>query len=268
MSIDMADVNGTRIHYEITGAGDLLILVHAGIADSRMWEAQIEAFSRRYRMVRYDMRGFGGTPPVAGPYSHHADLRGLLDHLGIERASFVGCSLGGAVVLDFALAYPDATAALVLVCSAVGGFVPDLEPPVEWEELVAADDAGNLDLVSELEVRIWVDGPGQDPDRADPEIRNLIREMNLIALRNEAKGLGEAVEIEPPAADRLHEIRAPTLVIAAELDQPVAIQRADLLTRNIPGARRITMPGVAHLPNMESPEEFNSIVLSFLAEQR
>lgn len=268
MAIDMADVNGTRIRYEITGEGDPLVLVHAGIADGRMWEPQIEAFSRRYRVVRYDMRGFGGTRPVAGPYSHHADLRGLMDHLGIERASFVGCSLGGAVALDFALSYPEATAALVLVCSAVGGFDTDLEPPIEWEELAAAEEAGDLERVSELEVRIWVDGPGQDPGRADPQIRDLVREMNLIALRNEATGLGEALELDPPAAARLHEVRAPALVVAAELDQPVTMQRADLLARDVPGARRATMPGVAHLPNMESPEEFNDIVLRFLAEQR
>lgn len=262
-----AEVNGASIHYETLGDGDPLVLVHAGIADGRMWNPQMEAFAERHRVIRYDQRGFGETPAVEGPYSHHEDLRGLLDHLGVERASFVGCSMGGATVLDFALSYPEAVASLVLVCSAIGGFDPEMEPPKEWDELVAADEMGDLERVSELEVRMWVDGPERGPDKVASEIRDLVREMNLIALRNEDSGLGEELELEPPAADRLHEIQAPTLVIAGELDQPRTIQGADLLARSIPEARKVVMPGTAHLPNLESPEEFNRIVLDLLAEQ-
>jgi pimeloyl-ACP methyl ester carboxylesterase len=261
-----AFVNGAEIHYEIQGVGDPLVLVHAGIADRRMWDPQLEAFAERYRVIRYDLRGFGETAPVAGPYSHHDDLRALLDHLGVERASFVGCSMGGGVALDFALENPEATAALVLVCSAVGGFEPDLEPPREWDELVEADAAGDLERVSELEVRIWVDGPRRDPEAVDPAVRDLVREMNGIALRNEAAGLGEEVPLDPPAAERLHEVRCPTLVVVGELDQPFAALRADLLTVGVPGARKVTMRGTAHLPNMERSGEFNSLVLEFLSE--
>jgi len=262
-----AEVNGASIYYKTLGEGDPLFLVHAGIADGRMWDPQMEAFSRRYRVIRHDLRGFGKTDLVEGSYSHHEDLRGLLDHLGVERASFVGCSMGGGAVLDFTLSYPERVAALVLVGSAIGGFDPDVEPPKEWNELVAADAAGDLERVSQLEVRMWVDGPGQGQDRVEPEIRDLVREMNLIALRNEASEVGEDLDLEPPAADRLHEVQAPTLVIVGELDQPRTIQGADLLARSIPEARKVVMPGVAHLLNLERPEEFGRIVLDFLAEQ-
>ncbi len=262
------EVNGASIHYETLGDGDPLFLVHAGIADSRMWDAQVETFSRQYRVIRHDMRGFGETPAIAGPYSHHEDLRGLLDHLGVERATFVGCSMGGGAVLDFALSYPERVAALVLVGSAIGGFDPDVERPEEWDELVAADEAGDLERVSELEVRMWVDGPGQGMDRVEPGIRDLVREMNLIALQNEASELGEELDLEPPAADRLPEVQAPTLVIIGDLDQPRTIQGADLLARSIPGVLKVTMSGVAHLPNLEHSDEFNRIVLDFLAERR
>jgi 3-oxoadipate enol-lactonase len=98
-----ADVNGARMYYEVVGEGEPLVLVHAGIADSRMWEAQITAFADRYRVIRYDMRGFGRTQIVEGPFSHHEDLRSLLDFLGLDRANIVGCSMGGGAVLDFAL---------------------------------------------------------------------------------------------------------------------------------------------------------------------
>jgi len=103
-------------------------------------------------------------------------------------------------------------------------------------------------------------------NRVEPEIRDLVREMNLIALQNEASELGEKLDLEPPAADRLHEIQAPTLVIIGDLDQPDVIQGADLLARSIPGAHKVVMPGTAHIPNLEQPEEFNRIALNFVAE--
>jgi pimeloyl-ACP methyl ester carboxylesterase len=123
-----AEVNGATIYYEVVGEGEPLVLVHAGIADSRMWEGQLTAFADRYRVLRYDMRGFGRTAMVEGTFSHHEDLRGLLDFLGLDRAHLVGCSMGGGAVLDFALEYPDRVGNLVLVGSAVGGFRPDFGP--------------------------------------------------------------------------------------------------------------------------------------------
>jgi 3-oxoadipate enol-lactonase len=260
----MAEVNGARIYYEVAGEGDPLVLVHAGIADSRMWEDQFMAFAHRYRVIRHDMRGFGMTAMVEGPFSHHEDLRALLDSLDVERAHLVGCSMGGGAVLDFALEYPDRVGNLVLVGSAVGGFGPDFDPPKEWDEIVAADEAGDLERVSELEVRIWVDGPGRSPGEVGAPVRDLVREMNLIALRNEAAELGEEWEPEPPAADRLPDIQAPTLLIVGDEDQPRVFAAADLLEKELPNTRKVVMHGTAHLPNMERPEEFNRIVLDFL----
>ncbi|HET6884599.1 MAG TPA: alpha/beta fold hydrolase [Rubrobacteraceae bacterium] len=241
-----AEVDDASLYYEILGEGEPLVLLHAGIADRRMWDEQFGAFAERNRVVRYDRRDFGRSALLEGPYSHHDDLRGLLDHLGIERASFVGCSMGGGAVIDFALSNPERARALVLVGSAVSGVESDETPPEEWEELVAADE---LERVSELEVRIWVDGPYRDPGAVDPAVRDLVREMNLIALQSEASGLGE--------------IRASTLVVA--LDRPEIVARSGLLAHSIPHAQRILMDGTAHLPNMEMSGEFNQAVLKFLA---
>jgi len=263
-----AEVNGAKLHYEVAGGGDPLVLVHAGIADGRMWGAQMDAFSEHFRTVRYDMRGFGASPAVAGPYSHHADLRALLDALEIERASFVGCSMGGATVIDFALENPERVRALVLVGSAIGGFEFDEEPPEEWEELVAADERGDLERVSELEVRMWVDGPRRGPEAVDPAVRDLVREMNLIALQNEALQLGEELEPDTPAASRLHQLRAPTLVLVGDEDRPRTLAAADLLEKELSNAQKKVIAGTAHLPNMERPEEFNRLVLGFLRNAR
>ncbi len=259
-----ADVNGARIGYEISGEGEPLVLVHAGIADGRMWDTQIDAFSRRCRTIRYDLRGFGRSPMVPGPYSHADDLHALLDALEVDRAVLVGCSMGGGAVIDFALENPERARALVLVGSAISGFEFDEGPPEEWEELVAADEAGDLERLSELEVRMWVDGPRRGPDAVDPAVRDLVRGMNLIALKNEAMQLGEELEPERPAASRLSGIHAPTLVIVGDEDRARILAAADLLEGELPDARKTVVAGTAHLPNMERPEEFNRLVLDFL----
>lgn len=263
-----AEVNGAKLFYEIEGEGDPLVLVHAGIADNRMWEGQVETFARLYRVIRPDLRGFGRSPMVPGPYSHPDDLRALLDYLGVDRASFVGCSMGGAAVLDFALENPGRVEALVLVGSAISGFEFDEEPPEEWDGIVAAGEAGDLERVSELEVRMWVDGPRRGPDAVDPAVRDLVREMNLIALENEAAQLGEELEAGVPAASRLSAIHAPTLVLVGDEDRPRTLAAAVLLERDLPYVRKTVMSGTAHLPNMERREEFDRLVLGFLRDLR
>lgn len=260
-----ARVNGASLYYDVTGGGEPLVLVHAGIADRRMWDGQLEAFGELYRAIRYDMRGFGRSEAPAGAaFSHHEDLRGLLDFLGIERAILVGCSIGARTVIDFALAHPGRVRALALVCPTVSGFEAGEEPPEEWDELVEADVAGDLERVSELEVRIWVDGPYRKPEDVDPAVRNLVREMNLIALRNEP-ALSEERHAEPPAVNRLAEIQVPTLVVAGDLDRPEVGARAELLATSVPLAQKAVMSGTAHVPSIEKAEEFNRVVLEFLA---
>jgi pimeloyl-ACP methyl ester carboxylesterase len=260
----LAEINGARLYYEIAGDGEPLVLNHAGIADGRMWDGHLGAFARRYRVIRYDMRGFGRSAMVEGPFSHHEDLHALLDSLAIGRAFFVGCSMGGRTIIDFALEHLERVCALVLVGAAVSGFEVGGDPPEQWEELVAADNAGDLERISELEVQIWVDGPYRGPDQVDQGVRDLVREMNLIALKNEASGMGYERVLEPPAVNRLAEIQVPTLIIVGDRDRPEIIEAADLLERSIPQARRAVIPGTAHLPNMEKPQEFNRFVLEFL----
>ena len=256
------EADGASLYYEVLGNGEPLVLVHAGIADRRMWDGQLGAFAEEHRVIRYDMRGCGRSVTTEGaplaPFSHHDDLRGVLDSLGIERANFVGCSIGAKTVIDFALDQPWRARALVLVCPSVSGFESDDEPPDEWEELVKAHEAGadffdistggnvsgvtiptgpgyqvrfashvrakaheagDLERVSELELRIWVDGPYRAQEQVDPAVRDLVREMNLIALQNEA-ALGEERPADPPAAEKLAEIQVPVLVVAGELDRP------------------------------------------------
>jgi pimeloyl-ACP methyl ester carboxylesterase len=130
--------------------------------------------------------------------------------------------------------------------------------------LVTADESGDLERVSELEGRIWVEEPYRGPDRVEPGVRDLVGEMNLIALRNEASGLGDELSLEPPAVGRLVEIQVPTLIIVGDLDQPETPGACRRFRAEHPRYPKVVMPRTAHLPNMESSDEFNRIVLEFL----
>ena len=258
-----AELNGARFYYEVAGEGDPLVLVHAGIADRRMWDDQFELLAQHYTVVRYDRRGFGRTEMVAGDFSQHGDLYELLKFLKLEQSTLLGCSQGGKTVLDFTLEHPQMVKALVLVASAVGGFAFSGEQPKELAELEEAESVGDLERVNELELRIWVDGHTRTPEQVDQRVRERVREMNLIALRTPAD-LGRELQLEPPAAIRLDEIRVPTLVVIGDLDTPKTQAAAAMLSEKITGAQKVVIKGTAHLPNMEQPEEFNRHVLAFL----
>ncbi len=254
-------VNGVEFYYELAGRGPAVVLVHAGIADSRMWDGQFEALAAAHTVLRYDLRGFGRTPPAPGPFDHADDLRALLDGLGLTRVALVGCSLGSRTALIFALSHPARVERLVLSSPAVSGLRYDGPPPRQAAELDAADEAGDRARVNELEMQIWVDGPRRRPDEVAPAVRALAADMNAIALANE--GIGQ--EQRPlPAAERLGEVSAPVLVVAGELDAARTLAAAEALLARLPHARRVTIANAAHLPNMEQPEVFNAAVLAFL----
>ena len=173
-----AEVGDARFYYEIAGEGQPLVLVHAGIADGRMWDEQFPVFAQHFRVLRYDRRGFGKTAMVAGDYSHHRDLYELLKFLQIEQATLVGCSQGAKIAVDFTLEHPDMTDALVLVAPALSGFAYTGDMPRQAEQMDLAEEAGDLAQINELEVQIWVDGPHRTPDQVDRKVRERVREMN------------------------------------------------------------------------------------------
>ena len=184
--------------------------------------------------------------------------------LNIESAIHVGCSQDAKTIIDFTLEHPEMTKALVLLTPAISGFVYDGPPPKQIDQLIQADEDGDLDLINELELQIWVDGPQRTPDQVDLKVRELVRDMNLIALQT-PDDLGNELSLEPPAIDRLSEIKVPTLIIAGDLDAPPSLAKAELLAENIPHAKIETINSTAHLPNMEKPEEFKEKVLAFLS---
>ena len=256
-------LNGARIHYERSGSGFPLLLTHAGIADSRMWEPQAKAFANQFDMVRPDLRGFGDSklPPV--PYSMLADMIALLDYLDIDRAHVVGCSMGGTLAIDFALEHPQRVERLVLGGSGVSGSNLGAADSALFADVEAADKAGDMEAVNRAEVRLWVDGPRRPEGSAPAAVRELVLGMNGRALRTDWDS-AQNQPLDPPAITRLSEITAPTLVIVGDQDLPHASANADLITSKIAGARTVVIKGAAHLPSLERPEEFNRVLLDFL----
>ncbi len=259
-------MNGADIYYELAGSGPPVVLLHAGIADSRMWDTQFDAFAAAgHRVVRYDMRGYGRTTPVPGEFSPREDLRALLKALGIERASLVGCSMGSRTALDFALRYPDRVERLVLTSPSVNGFRYTGPPSPLSAQIDAAELDDDLARVNELEIQMWVDGPRRRPEQVAPWIRELALDMNAIALANE----GVAQEQPAPSVEgRLHTLRPPTLIVVGEEDTPWTRATAGWLMRYLDSARRIDLPDAGHLPNMEQAEAYNEAVLVFLLAGR
>ncbi len=260
------DVEGARLWHEISGSGAPLVLIHAGIADSRMWDDQMAPFAAAHQVLRYDLRGYGQSPAVAGPFAHWRDLRGLLDALDLERVVLVCCSMGGSAALDFALEQPERVAALVLVGTPPGGFEIFDEMTPQLDELDAAFESGDVARAAELDMQIWVDGPHHAPSEVDPAVRERALAMDLIAMASEMAGLGEAEPLDPPAVERLEAVRAPTLIVNGDLDVPGILRAGALIAERIPGARTATIAGAAHLSNMEQPDRFARIVLDFLDE--
>lgn len=263
-----AEINGARLFYEVAGDGQPLVLLHAGIADNRMWDDQFAAFAQRYRVIRYDHRGYGQSSMPAGPFAFYDDLHALLRLLGVTQATVVGVSMGGATAINFALKYPEMAAALVVVGSGLEGMEISTTPEETalFEQVEAAGEAGDFATANELEVHIWVDGPRRSPEAVNPAVRARVREMNMQTFtRHDEYEQAQPQELEPAASTRLGEIQAPTLVIIGDQDVSGIQTIADRLAAEISGARKVVMPNTAHVPNMEQPETFNQIVLDFLA---
>jgi pimeloyl-ACP methyl ester carboxylesterase len=257
------------VWHDVHGNGPAVVLVHAGIADSRMWEPQLRSFSPSHTVVRLDLPGFGNSPIETNPISYRGSVEEALDAAGVERAAVVGTSLGGMVALDFALDSPARVSALVLV----GSGIDDHDWAGEMEAFDAAEEAalarGDLDAAIEVNLDFWVAGPRRKLDDVDPKILELASEMQRQAFA-QSQGHDDlrAVRLDPPASQRLGDVDVPTLVVTGDEDVDDIRVVGDRLARAIPGAERANIPGAAHLPNLEQPEEFDRIVLGFLAQHR
>lgn len=254
------------IYYEAMGKGEPLVLVHGGALDHRMWNDQFELFARQYRVVRYDVRGHGFSRSPYGAHTDYEDLRALLDHLGIERAHLMGLSLGGRIIVDFALEHPERVLKLIPVAPGLSGYEFHAEPEQKCtQEIRAAYVSADFDRAAEAFLNGWTVGPKRRPEDVDAGLR-----ARVLALMKEnmipGKEAGYMVEADPPAVGRLAEIQAPTLVIVGNLDMPGILEIAGRIDSEVRDSKKVVIKGAAHTVNMEKAEKFNEAVLEFLGK--
>jgi pimeloyl-ACP methyl ester carboxylesterase len=263
------DLGDGQLYYETAGDGFPLVLSHAAFLDSRMFDDIWEPLAQHFRVVRYDMRGYGLSSPVNGPISRRADLDQLLEHLGITRAHLVGCSNGGEITLDLSLEQPQLAASLTLVDATPSGFELKGEPPRYMLEMFDAMKSGDIDRASELQIRILLDGQYREPRQVDPELRKKALDMYRIPVTQKTSFIADSQPVnplDPPAVTRLEEVNCPTLIVVGSLDHPELLRAADEMAARIPNARKIIFEGSGHVPSYEQPDNFVRQLLEFLHE--
>ncbi len=264
MAHGRVQVESGELSYEIRGEGDPVILLHGVILDSRMWDAEMEALEDCHTVVRYDARGHGESSTPTERFKHYEDLRVLMTALDFPRASLVGLSGGGRIAVDFALTYPDLVENLVLVAAGLSGIV--MKDPFIVEQnkkLEEAAAAGDLPAAIECILRMWVDGPRRAPSDVDQEIRKRCGEMYTnTVMRHGLAGFTLMDELR--AIERAGELRPRTLAMVGGLDASDIFDVVDLIDREAHDSRRLQVPGVAHMINLERPREFARVVRRFL----
>ena len=261
------EVPGGRLYYEAEGEGPAVTLIHAGVAHLRMWDEQVAAWRDGYRVIRYDTRGFGSSVVEDVPYSNRADVRAVLDHLGVQRTHLVGLSRGAMIALDTTVESPERVKSLTWVAGGIRGFEAEDDPRLValWPEMERLEEAKDWEPLVELETQVWTDGPGQSPDRVDPALRRQMLEWNLENYRADQQA-NQPIPVDVPAAELLAEIDVPVQAIWGTLDEAPVLQSGEKLAAEVRRARSHVFEGVAHMVNLERPAEFNQMVRNFLDE--
>jgi len=255
---------GARLAYEVAGDGPPVVLVHGFGLDLRMWDPQVEPLAARFRVVRYDCRGFGASGPFdpAVPYTHADDLLALLDHLAIEDAALVGLSFGGRVVLQTALAAPPRVRGLALLGAVLDGVPWDPASAQALEEVTRQVQTRGL-LAGRA---AWLSHPLFAAARERPDLARHLADM--VAGYPGQHWLGQDAH-RPPAPqliDVLEQVRRPALVAVGQHDVPGFREMSVVLARRIPGARYHVVADAGHMINLEQAPAVNDLLTRFLAD--
>jgi pimeloyl-ACP methyl ester carboxylesterase len=259
-----ARVSNAKIYYEIVGEGEPLILIHGGNMDRRMWDEQFAAFAKTYKVIRYDVRGFGKSDIQVKAFAHYQDLHNLMKFVGIKKANIMGLSLGGGIAADFAITHPEMVQNLILVCPGINGFTISSDGGAySIATIEAARDEGYAKATE-----MWLRSPYMIPAMEHPELRGKLRQLSLDNAHNWLANFVWSRDLKPSTRERLSAIKARTLLIVGDRDVPNMLKLVDEAAAKIPGARKVVINGVGHLPNMERPAEFNKLLLDFLANRK
>ena len=249
-----------EVHYLLEGPEDALVLVLSNSLGTTlaMWDEQAPALSERFRLLRYDHRGHGGSPVPPGPYKIEdlgRDVLVLLDRLEVERFSFCGLSIGGVVGMWLAREAPERVERLVLCCTSAR-FAPDT-----FDSRARTVRANGVGAIADAVVERWFTPAFRE---GRPEVAEWARRMLLETPAEGYAGCCEAVR-DADLSGRLGQISAPTLVIAGADDPAAPPDQAELIRNSIPDASLEVIPDAAHLANIEQPEAITRAILEHLS---
>jgi pimeloyl-ACP methyl ester carboxylesterase len=261
-----AEVNGTRLYYEVAGAGDSIVLIHGNFGDRRYFDGQFDALARRHRVLRYDVRGYGKSmlPDEGVPYSDFEDLEALLAHLDIDRAHIAGFSMGSAIAVDFCLAFPDQCSSLIAIGPWFYGYDSPLAQTLfqDFGTITAAAVSGGREaaLKQLLAATWWY--PEKVPPRAFDRVKAIWSDYNFWHFNNP----DPRRFFTPSAAEQLERITVPALIITAEYDLDACRAAAYQMDAEIPDSTMVDMASATHFMFIEEPEEVNVAMLDFLVK--
>jgi len=253
------DIAGSKIYYEQCGTGPAVVLLHDGLLHSITWDGAWDALCRRYHAVRYDRRGYGRSDPPKSRYSSTEDLNALLSQLNIQRAIVVGNSSGGALAIDFALAYPDKVEGLFLIGPVVGGMDTTSHFNERGSKNMAPLDKGDLKAAAENWSKDrYIIGPGQEAARK-ALYNALVQNPQNLKYSPEF-----AIQNPLPSLSRLAEIHVATSILVGEFDIPDVHAQSGAIEAGIPGAQRNILDNAGHLIQVEMPEAFTKRLGEFV----
>jgi 3-oxoadipate enol-lactonase len=265
MTKGLANVNGTRLAYEAIGKGFPLVLISGGgTLDKRGWDDQFTTFAKFFRVIRYDIRGIGESAQPDAPFSHSDDLYALLNLLRVQTANLVGLSFGGSIALDFAIEHPEMVDRLVL---AAAGTSSDARADANLQALAGLGAVARKDGLSQA-IRLILDTPtfiSSDNSAA----RKLLQQNytdNARVFESDFALVRLWRPIDPPARQRLSEVRARVLILQGENDSAASRSMSDQLLA-IAGAKKMVIAGAAHAINLDKPDDFNTAALDFLMKK-
>jgi 3-oxoadipate enol-lactonase len=255
--------NGIKVNYTLDGPASLPVvtLSHSLAADLTMWDPQMKALTQKYRVLRYDTRGHGGTDAPGGPYTLEQlseDARALLQVLGIARTHWIGLSMGGMIGQTLALSSPGLFQSLSL-CDTSSRIPAEAKPL--WQERIKTAETQGMEPLVEPTIGRWFTAPFRETGKEVVDgIRARIRTTNP---RGYAGCCAAISQLD--LTDKISAIKVPTLIVVGEEDQgtPVAASRA--IQAQIAGSQLEIIKSAAHLSNLEQPDEFTRIIASFLA---
>jgi pimeloyl-ACP methyl ester carboxylesterase len=247
-------VGKDSIFYESSGSGKVIILIHDGLLDREVWNNQFFHYSKYFRVIRYDRRGYGNSSPSSEHYSNPEDLNTLFTYLKIDSACLIGCSSGGGLAIDFTLQYPQKVTSLVLVGAVVGGLPYTSHMTTRGGYLPP-------DIKDFKEVSIYY--TSKDPYEIYYE-NTAVKETATELVKKYPLRDNAPHTYDPQAYRRLNEIKVPALIIVGEFDIPDVHAHSGAINAGILNSKRIIIPRSGHLVPMEQPDLFNEAVDNFL----